>query len=175
MHIVHRPPLPKPQPVVRVERLSPDDWRRLRTVRLRALQASPDAFGGTFEEATARSPENWAEQVSAMPTFVAVTGAGDDVGMVRCAPDGAGTVWLLSLWVAPEIRRRGVGTALIDAGIRDARSADMKRIALAVAEHNAAAIALYIRKGFTRTGDAAAPMSPPREHVRELLMELRLA
>jgi hypothetical protein len=60
---------------LRIERLTVDEGLRLRTIRLRALRDSPEAFGATFEEANARPEE--------------------------------------SMWVAPEFRRLGIGTALV--------------------------------------------------------------
>jgi GNAT superfamily N-acetyltransferase len=109
-----------------------------------------------------------------MPTFVAVKGD-RDVGMVRCSHDESAeeTAWLISMWVAPEARRAGVGGALVDAVIDWARSNGVRRLLLDVADHNAAAIALYARKGFKPNGEVSV-MPPPREHICEHQRELRL-
>src|SRR5262245_23825317 len=140
--------------MVRVVRLQADDWPRLRALRLRALAEAPDAFSATFEEAAARTPENWAKQLDDLPTFVAVDDA-LDVGMVRCAPDATpGTAWLISMWVAPDVRQHGIGGALVDAVTGWARANRVVRLLLDVADHNAAAVALYARKGFEPTGEA---------------------
>jgi GNAT superfamily N-acetyltransferase len=154
--------------------LAPDEGARLRAIRLRALQDAPDSFSATLAEATARAPEGWARQVVDLPTFVAVSD-GADVGMVRCVRDSrtAGTAWLISMWVAPEIRRQGVGGALVDAVVGWARARGVSRLLLDVADHNVPAIELYARKGFVPNGVTSA-MPPPREHVREHQRELRL-
>ena len=158
----------------RVERLAVDEGPRLREIRLRALSDAPDAFGSTFEEAAARTAETWAQQLRELPTFVAVTD-GHDVGMVRCQPDETRTdsVTLISMWVAPDARRSGLGEALIDAAIEWARANGVNRLLLYVVDDNAPAIALYARKGFRPTGEIAT-LPPPREHIREHQRELRL-
>ena len=158
----------------RLERLDASEGPRLRAIRLRALLDAPDAFGSTFEEAVARSAESWSKQALDLPTFVAVLD-GLDVGIVRCAPDEtkAETAWLISMWVAPEVRRLGVGGALVDAVIEWARSNGVNRLLLDVADKNPPAIALYARKGFQPNGEVST-LPPPREHIREHQRELRL-
>jgi GNAT superfamily N-acetyltransferase len=157
-----------------VERLSAEEGPRLRAIRLRALQDAPDAFGSTFEEAVNRSAESWSVQARDLPTFVAVDD-GRDVGMARCDIDtsDATTAWLISMWVAPEMRRVGIGGVLVDAVIDWARSNGANRILLDVANDNAPAVALYDRKGFQPTGEVSA-LPPPREHIHEHQRELRL-
>jgi RimJ/RimL family protein N-acetyltransferase len=58
----------------------------------------------------------------------------------------------LGMLVAAGWRRRGVGSALLRAGIDWARQAGAHKIALQVWPHNHAAIALYERFGFQREG-----------------------
>lgn len=72
--------------MIRFEQLTQDEGARLRSIRLRALQDAPDAFGTTFEEATAIPAEAWATQLVNLPTFIAVED-GRDIAMVRCARD----------------------------------------------------------------------------------------
>ncbi|HYN18598.1 MAG TPA: GNAT family N-acetyltransferase [Actinomycetes bacterium] len=58
----------------------------------------------------------------------------------------------LGMLVAAGWRGRGVGAALLEAGIELARTAGAHKIALQVWPHNTAAIALYERFGFQREG-----------------------
>jgi len=142
---------------------------------LRALSDAPDAYGSTFQDASARSPEDWSRQVIELQAFVAVSN-GVDVGLVRCARDQerSDTGWLISMWVAPEVRRHGVGAALIDLVVAWARRNDLTRLLLDVADRNAPAIALYERKGFLPNGRTST-MPAPREHVREHQRELSIS
>jgi RimJ/RimL family protein N-acetyltransferase len=58
----------------------------------------------------------------------------------------------LGMVVAEEWRGRGVGSALLDAGIDWARGAGAHKVALQVWPHNQAAIGLYEKFGFVREG-----------------------
>jgi GNAT superfamily N-acetyltransferase len=159
--------------MVRLEQLDSEAGPRLRSIRLRALLDTPDAFGSTYEETVARPAESWSEQLRNLPTFVAVSDE-LDVGVVRCGRDNANTrtAWLISMWVAPEVRRSGVGGLLVDAVIGWARASGMNRLLLDVADGNAPAIALYSRKGFMPNGEVST-LPPPRDHIREHQRELR--
>ena len=161
-------------PTIRFEQLGGTEGARLRSIRLRALQDAPEAFGSTLQDALSREPDAWAQQVMMLPTFVAIAD-GCDVAMVRCArdQDNADTAWLLSMWVAPEVRQKGIGGELVDLVIAWARENKITRIMLDVADLNARAIAFYDAKGFKANGKAGS-MPPPREHITEHQRELRL-
>jgi ribosomal protein S18 acetylase RimI-like enzyme len=159
---------------MRLEHLSVGEGERLRAIRLRSLQDAPDTFGTTFEDAAAWSLESWNRQLEQFATFVA-TADGSDVGLVRGALHDrfhdAG--YLISMWVSPDARRQGVGSALVDAVVRWARNRGLSRLYLDVTELNTAAISLYTRTGFVRTGDVGA-LPPPREDVQQIQMVMRL-
>jgi GNAT superfamily N-acetyltransferase len=157
-----------------IQRLSIDEARRLRHIRLRALADTPDAFGSTYAEVAAHPLAEWSKQLQEIATFVAVHD-GKDLGLVRCARDEHhhDTAWLISMWVTPEARGQGVGNALIDAVIECARSSGASRLLLDVGDHNQQAIALYARKGFQPNGQTGS-LPAPRNHIREHQRELRL-
>ncbi len=150
-----------------IQRLGVDETARLRELRLRSLRESPDAFAATVDEVAGRPDSSWRTQLSDLATFVAVDGA-LDVGIVRAGahderPDDA---ILLSTWVAPTARGRGVGDALIGAVSDWARAEGYVRLLLDVGDENMPAIKLYARMGFLPTGRASA-LPPPRDHVLE--------
>jgi GNAT superfamily N-acetyltransferase len=157
-----------------IQRLSIDEARRLRHIRLRALADTPDAFGSTYAEVAAHPLAEWSKQLQEIATFVAVHD-GKDLGLVRCASDEHhhDTAWLISMWVTPEARGQGVGNALIDAVIECARSSGASRLLLDVGDHNQQAMALYARKGFQPNGQTGS-LPAPRNHIREHQRELRL-
>jgi ribosomal protein S18 acetylase RimI-like enzyme len=142
---------------------------------LAALAEAPDAFGTTFEEASRWPGERWLQQLRDLPTFIAADDV-EDLGIVRGEPDhdDPTAYWLMSMWVAPSARGRGVGDALVQTLVAFARERRATRLVLDVADHNTHAIALYERHGFVANGQHGA-MPPPREHVREHQLELRLA
>jgi ribosomal protein S18 acetylase RimI-like enzyme len=63
----------------------------------------------------------------------------------KAAPDA----WLEDLFVSEEARRAGVGDALVTLAVERAFERGAKRIELDCNEHNAAALALYERHGFS--------------------------
>lgn len=94
---------------------------------------------------------------------------------------GHGVLWwqadeaeLASLAVAPSARRRGVASRLLDALLEGAREAGMTRVFLEVRASNAAALALYRRRGFREVGRRADYYRRPREDARVLRLDLRV-
>jgi ribosomal protein S18 acetylase RimI-like enzyme len=162
-------------PPVRIERLAIGEAERLRAIRLRALCDAPDAFGTTLEEAERWGAEVWQRQLAELATFVAVA-VGRDVGLVRGAPhdQDADAGYLISMWVAPEARRRGIGSALIDAVVQWAHDQALKRLLLDVGKENSAARSLYEKQGFIANG-IVSTLPSPRQHIREIQMELRIS
>ncbi len=66
--------------------------------------------------------------------------------------DLGGEAEILSLGVAPDTQRNGVGKALLSGLIDQVRQANADRLFLEVDEGNAAACALYQQAGFTQSG-----------------------
>jgi ribosomal protein S18 acetylase RimI-like enzyme len=159
---------------ITIERLGSGDGERLRALRLRSLRDAPDAFATTFEAAAAWAPENWNRQLEQLATFVA-SSRGTDVGLARGALDdhSRNTGHMISMWVAPEARRDGIGSALVDAVVEWARAQGLTRLLLDVGEKNTPAIDLYTRKGFVPSGEVGT-LPPPREHVREIQLVMSL-
>ena len=157
-----------------IERLRAGEGQRLRAIRLRALADAPEAFASTLADAEARDSAAWEAQIEALPTFVWREGDAD-VGMVRAAPhDGdADAGYLISMWVAPEARGRGVGAALVREVVAWAREGGLRRLYLDVGAGNASARRLYGRRGFVATG-ATGALPSPRAHVCEVQMAIEL-
>ena len=85
-----------------------------------------------------------------MPLNVVARLGGSLVGQVGAtAPDDRGRVELISMWVAPEARGRGVADALVGAVVDWARERSALGVELWVKRTNAPAIAAYLRNGFT--------------------------
>jgi ribosomal protein S18 acetylase RimI-like enzyme len=152
-----------------IERMQPKDWERVRSIRMRALLDTPDAFGTTIEEHEAQSPDLWQERLASpnAATFLATRGT-DDVGLITGAEfrNRQGACGLFGMWVAPEARRDGLATRLVDAVIRWARSAGYPHLILEVGDTNFAAIRLYERCGFVPNGRRGT-LPPPRTHLSE--------
>src|SRR5262245_8094764 len=112
------------------------DWRRARDVRLRALGDAPDAFGALLADELQFSDEDWQARIAQTDaaTFLASIDAAD-IGITVVAPNEHGDAGLYSVWVAPEARGRGVGDALVAAGVEWARAQGYARITLGVGDY----------------------------------------
>ena len=151
---------------MKIERLSSQQWDRLKRIRLSALQEAPEAFGSTLDVAQQWSDRSWQEQAEKLPTYIAMIDEAD-VGMARGTSMGSKEdAYLISMWVSPTVRGKGVGEQLVAAVAGWARAAGFKRLLLDVADDNSAAIALYERLGFEPTGETGE-YPPPRSHITE--------
>ncbi|MDX2157001.1 MAG: ribosomal protein S18-alanine N-acetyltransferase [Hyphomicrobiaceae bacterium] len=84
--------------------------------------------------------------------LVATYGAPPSVGGYALAQVAADEAEILSLGVAEDWRRHGVGSQLVDGIKRAASRAGARALFLEVAESNAAARSLYAKAGFSETG-----------------------
>jgi ribosomal protein S18 acetylase RimI-like enzyme len=129
---------------MKIERVTPDDLRRWRALRLEALREAPHAFGSTLSEWQSEGDleARWRDRLASVPFNVVASVDGADAGLSSGASPVDGAVELISMWVAPFARGRGVADALVNAVIGWARANDARRVTLAVFEDNAPAIAL---------------------------------
>ena len=137
--------------------LESDDWPLWRELRLAALAEAPYAFGSTLAQwqGSGDREERWRTRLS-------IPGAHDlvalldglPVGMASGVPgEGAENVELISMWVNPTARGKGVGDYLIQAVERWGAERGATTLRLSVMPDNRKATALYERHGFTDTGE----------------------
>jgi len=142
--------------MVVVREVDADEWELLRDVRLAALREAPYAFGSTYEREAPFTEEQWRGRLAARAVnFFAFTGelADREPAGLAAVFEGDGPAELVSMWVRPSARGRGVGEALIGASAGWARKRDHDTLYLWVTETNQAARRLYERCGFSSTGD----------------------
>jgi GNAT superfamily N-acetyltransferase len=133
-----------------VRRVAPDEWPALREIRLAALADAPQAYLTTLAEAQAYPEQLWRDRIAANPHFLAmVDGVAVGMTVVIAADNGREIV---SVWVAPDARGRGVIEALIDAAVGWAGDQGDAQLGLWVVEGNERAERAYARYGFSRTG-----------------------
>jgi ribosomal protein S18 acetylase RimI-like enzyme len=154
---------------VHVRRFTPDEWRLFRDLRLRALEDAPSAFGSSHAREAGFGEDVWRERTTRMAcaeigtTPAGIVGAG--------LPDAQG-VEVVSMWVAPEFRRRGVGAALL-AWVLDVARADGRRwVGLYYADGNDDARRLYEHHGFVVTGERKPLPSRPGAEQHRMRLDL---
>ncbi|GIE80729.1 N-acetyltransferase [Actinoplanes philippinensis] len=148
--------------------LTTDDWKIWRELRLAALTEAPYAFGSRLADwqGDGDREERWRDRLAIPGSYnLVVTVDGQPVGMASGVPAGEdGVAELISMYVAPAGRGRGVGDVLIAAVERWARDRGAHTLRLAVAEGNHHAIALYRRAGFGDTGERGDLMADGVRH-----------
>jgi len=137
------------------------DWQALREIRLQALRDAPYAFSSTHAGEAAFADDEWHRRAARDGSFLAflpeVSPAGLGGGYLA-APD---TVELISMFVRPQARGRGVGEAIIEAVAGWAIRQGAATVHLWVTETNKPARMLYERCGFTVTGERQPLPSNP--------------
>ena len=136
--------------------MGPDDWRLWRTLRRAALAEAPAAFGSTLADwsGPGDTEQRWRGRLEAVALNLVLTVNGESAGMVSATtPNTQGQCELISMWVDPAARGRGVGDEAIRqvvAWVR--REHPGSRVALSVRLDNDRAIGLYRRHGFVDAG-----------------------
>jgi demethylmenaquinone methyltransferase/2-methoxy-6-polyprenyl-1,4-benzoquinol methylase len=145
---------------MQIVRAEPDDWERLRDLRLRALLDAPDAFGSTHDDEAARTEEEWRafaagwEGAARQAAFVAVDEDGRWIGLAVGVVHEADTSLanLYAMWVDPAARGLGAGRLLVETVATWAAGTGAERLELCVTEANDPAVSLYATAGFEPTG-----------------------
>lgn len=136
--------------------LTPDDWRVWRELRRTALGESPAAFCSTLAEwsGAGDTEARWRARLADVALNLVLRCDGEPAGMVSAVAPAAGAdAELISLWVAPAARGRGVG----DEAVRQVlawvqREHPGSATVLSVMCDNDHAHALYRRNGFRDVG-----------------------
>jgi GNAT superfamily N-acetyltransferase len=147
-----------------VVRLKPDEWETYRAIRLAALRDAPSAFGSTLAEAERQTEATWRGRLETSPIFVARLPEldGVDAGLIGAYLEReTETYELVSMWVRPEARGRGVSDALVQTVLDWVADAGADQVHLWVTESNQPARRLYERCGFSYTGERAPLPSDP--------------
>jgi RimJ/RimL family protein N-acetyltransferase len=170
-------PFDEAGPVATVRRIQPDDWPRLRDLRLEALKDSPLAFVEQYDESLAEPDEFWQHRASRAAdgqeraTFIA-----DEesrfTAMAACFLEEPTLAHVVGVYVTPSRRGTGLGDRVIQAAVDWAQTVPaVVRIHLYVTDGNERAAAVYRRLGFVATGTTIP--YPPDPTVMEHEMEFR--
>lgn len=162
---------------MKITKLPPSRWQDYKNLRLEAVADSPQSFLHTVAETNAESDESWQEKITNM--FFAVDDANKLVGMAGCYCDTreklAHIANVVSVYVSPEYRGKGVGRALLMAIIEDAKAKpQVKKLQLGVIITQAAAFKLYESLGFKKIGEQKMAVNVNGTFYDEYLMEMVL-
>jgi ribosomal protein S18 acetylase RimI-like enzyme len=166
---------------MQIRRLQPADAAAYRELRLRALREHAEAFTSSFEEESEK-PVETSKRRLAESTGNKFWGAFLDdalVGIVGLDREqrikNHHKATLVGMYVAPEAGRRGVGQALVDALLAQARADGIELLLLTVTHGNATARELYARCGFATFGVEPDAIRVAGESFAKEHMYLKLA
>jgi len=158
----------------KAELASPDQWRRVSELRLRALKDSPQWFAGDFELESARSEIDWRTMISSVDV-VMFSHDGRDVGImsVEKAETLRGTdCWLTGCWIDPEFRGKGITAKMIAQLDEICRKRGWRVQGLGVWPDNEVAIRAYLRCGFAKHGEPLASRTRPGQKYQLMVRNL---
>ena len=143
---------------IRLEKVTPSNLALFKSTRLRALEESPAAFGSTYARESQLSDSEWLARAQNWDGargigFLAVEGdaACGIAGSIIDQSDPARAL-LVSMWVAPTHRRRGLGQMLVEKIARWLAARNVCTLTLMVTSPNQPAMRFYEELGFARTG-----------------------
>jgi ribosomal protein S18 acetylase RimI-like enzyme len=162
---------------MQVRRLTEDDLDALWTVRLQALKDNPEAFGSTYDETLVRGKESFRQRL-APGDEVFYLGAFEGaslVGIVGFFREREMKVrhkgYVVSMYVLPNQRGRGVGRVLMQELIAQAKRIDgLEQLHLAVVTTNSAASQLYCTLGFEVYGTEPRALKWGKQYWDEDMM-----
>jgi ribosomal protein S18 acetylase RimI-like enzyme len=157
--------------------LPPSRWAEYRALRLRALQESPQAFGSSHAENVDRPDTFWIGRLrdaeSGRTPLLFAEDDGRLIGLVGAyvEPDEPDVANIVTVFVMPEYRGRGVGRLLVDAILAEiALWPEIIAARLTVNLLQTAAVATYRQAGFTVVATERNRMGDGELH-EELIME----
>ena len=135
-----------------VELLEPNDWLRLRSIRLEALADSEHAFGGTLEAESIEDETAWRAKFEKNDFLIASVDGVDGAMMYIevLKGDFGATCWIGGCWSDPRFRGKGLMRAMFT--YIDEQEKDWKIQGLGVWTDNYKAIAAYEKLGFVKMG-----------------------
>ncbi|MEW2290032.1 GNAT family N-acetyltransferase [Streptomyces sp. NPDC047841] len=175
-----------------VRAIRPDDWERVKELRLDALRdpVAHLAFLETYENAAAKPDSFWQDRAvtsgegsTTARQFIAETSDGSWAGSVTVLVEEAGaTDWagypverrqghVVGVFVRPEHRGNGLIEALFEAGLAWAWEQRAERVRLFVHEDNARAQTAYRKIGFAPSGLVVSFSKDEAETELEFVLE----
>lgn len=161
---------------ITVRALTEDEWEIYRTLRLEALQESPEAFVADHADEAEQGEDFWRARMRRSVRLVAEAD-GRNVGVASIGDatesESENGGQLFGLWVTPTMRGEGVAAGLVRRGAEIAEEQGFARLFYWVGSDNGRAVAFASSFGFRPT-DERRPMrvvgeSGPEEEIALVL------
>ena len=154
---------------IHVELIEPNDWERLRSIRLQALTESGHAFGGTFEVESAEDESAWRAKFEKNDFLIASVDGVDGAIMYIEVLNGdfGATCWIGGCWSNPLFRGKGLMRAMFH--FIDHQDKDWMVQGLGVWTDNFSAIAAYEKLGFVKMGEDTESTRKPGKFYQRMI------
>lgn len=137
-----------------ISQLPESAWQQYKSIRLKAVESDPQAFGCTLKEELMRSDAEWKHFLNNM--WFAITEDNKLVSMIGLLQDTGDKnkhrAALISFWVDPTYRGHEIGKKLIETIQKIAYEKNISKLYLQVTTTQSAAIKLYTLFGFEAIG-----------------------
>ena len=151
--------------------LVPDEWERLRDIRLRSLKENPEAFGARLEIVSAFTESQWRDEFSKLTHLVATTNQVDISTMTIEILEGdfGATCWIGSCWSDPIFRGKGALRAMFEYLDQHADTRGWSKQGLGVWIDNDSAITAYEKLGFVAMGEPQESTRKPGKFYQRMI------
>ncbi len=155
------------------------EWQLYRTLRLRSLEDSPDAFGSTLAHEQSHSDEFWSTRLRLgkaggldLPLVAEVGGEAVGLAWGRIEAHEPEVARVYQMWVTPEWRGDGAAQELLGEIVSWARANGARFVRLDVTCGNSPAVRLYQRSGFKPIGETHPLRPGSRIEAQEMQLGL---
>ena len=160
--------------VVLCHELSPDEWSRLREIRLASLLESPEAFGSSYEREIAFTEKEWRELFN-LNSYLVASIDGKDIAMMfleRLRGDFGATCWVGGCWSNPQYRGIGALRSMFDYvdSVKDQKGWQIQGLGVFIV--NESAIAAYEKLGFKAMGEVQESTRRPGNFYQRMIRGL---
>jgi ribosomal protein S18 acetylase RimI-like enzyme len=157
---------------VEIVHLQLDQWRQYRQIRLEALQNTPQAYSTKFLDMVDQPDSFWLDRLAKAAAkkdswLLFAKADAKIVGIIGAhLPMNSQRAEIVSVYVTPDYRGKGVSTALMESILNELRQNDMiQRVELEVNQDQSTAVRLYKRFGFEITEEIEGEMGDGCVHI----------
>ena len=161
-------------------KLTPEDWRQYKIIRLKSLEEAPQAFESSLPEESHFEEHVWRERLEPSDSCFCLGAFLETGEIVAIAGFTQGhklktqhKSYLWGVYVLPNARSFGIATSLIQAILKEFEALSLvSSLQLTVTSNNTQAIDLYKKFGFTEYGLEKDAIRVAGISYDELLMHL---
>ena len=160
--------------VVLCHELSPDEWSRLREIRLASLLESPEAFGSSYEREIAFTEKEWRELFN-LNSYLVASIDGKDIAIMfleKLRGDFGATCWVGGCWSNPQYRGIGALRSMFDYvdSVKVQRGWQIQGLGVFIV--NESAITAYEKLGFKAMGEVQESTRRPGNFYQRMIRGL---